>query len=171
MIKYFFILFIFFTLSCENDSSSEKNSQKKVKTEAFLTTSDIENIKFKDYLLDQNAKVLASEWKSYQTLNQEVEHIKQLNFSFFKKDDDVFNATFKEFQTNIPEKLNSQPIKARSLVLETHMFRLKDELGFKKKLYKSDLKYIKEILVALSNLNLQINKKLEKEAQIIIKPY
>ena len=171
MIKYYSILIFLLVLSCKNDDVAQKTSDISKKQEAFLTKETISALKFNDYLLDAKASVLASEWKSYQTITSEIEQIKNLNFDFFKKEKDVFDTTFKEFQTNIPESLNTQPIKARALVLETHMYRLKDELGFKKKLFKSDLKYVKEVLVAFSNLNLQINKKLEKEAQIIIRPY
>jgi hypothetical protein len=171
MIKYYIGLLFILALSCKKEDTALKTKNSSNKKEALLTKEDIASIKFKDYLLDSKASILTSEWKSYQTISAEIEKIKSLNFDFFKKEKDIFNTTFKEFQTNIPEGLNAQPIRARALVLETHMYRLRDELGFKKKLYKSDLKYVKEVFVALSNLNLQINKKLEKEAQIIIKPY
>ena len=36
---------------------------------------------------------------------------------------------------------------------------------------KEKLVAIQQIFIALSNLNLQINKKIEKESQTILKPY
>lgn len=170
MYKYLLFFVILFFSSCikqEKDVLSENN---QTETKDYITSENVLAIKYDDYLLASEAKVYAESWTSYQVLAVAVENLKTLNYDFFTKNEEQFITTFSELNKNIPEQFVTQPIKARLLVLETHMYRLKDELVFRPKLLKTDLKYLKEVFEAFSNLNLLINKKLEKEAQIIFKP-
>lgn len=170
MFKYFTILLGFLILNCT--SSSEKKNVENTSTNKvnLLKKESISKLKFNDIILDNSAKKLTQEWKSYALINEAILDLKNFKFSFFTKEKDIFNTTLIELKTTIPEALNSQPIKSRVLVLQNQLYRFQEELTIKKQLRKDDIVFIKDVFVALSNLNLQINKKLEKEAQQILKP-
>ncbi|WP_375239860.1 hypothetical protein [Aurantibacter sp.] len=170
MNKYFIILVFFLISSCIDNSKKETEENTSLVKKEVLTKGLISKLKFNDILLDKPAKVLVEEWKSYTAIDQAILNIKDLNFSFFTEQEDIFNSTLLELKTTIPENIDSQPINARVLVLQNQLYRFQEELKIKKQLEKDDLIFIKDVFVAFSNLNLQINKKLEKEEQQIIKP-
>jgi hypothetical protein len=170
MIKYFMLFVCFFSLSCINNSDKEIVKETTVIQKDILTKGLISKLKFNDILLDKSAKVIIEEWKSYTAIDKAIIDIKSLKFTFFTEQEDIFRSTLLELKTTIPEAIDSQPIKARILVLQNQLYRFQEELKIKKQLKKEDIIFIKEVFVAFSNLNLQINKKLEKEAQQIIKP-
>lgn len=170
MSKYIIIFCFALGLSCTNNSKKEvvktpQNNQKKEITKELIA-----KLKFDDILLDKSANTYIENWKAYTTINQAILDIKNLNFKFFTKEQDLFLSTVLELKTTIPEDINTQPIKARILVVQNQLYRFQEELKIKKQLYKEDLIFIKELFVSFSNLNLQINKKIEKEAQVVIKP-
>jgi hypothetical protein len=168
--KKYIVCFVFLAFcSCKDNGKSILKTNNLASDYKPLTSSMISEINFTDILLDENAKLDAQNWTSYKSLAQALSEIKELNYDFFKSDNIEFDTTFKELNTNIPEAFNSQSVKARLLVLQTRLYRFKDELSFNPTLNTSHTVFIKEIFVAFSNLNLQINKKLEKEAQVIIK--
>lgn len=170
MYKYllFFVLLVF--SSCKSDESENLPKKSLSNDSSALTKEMMSKLRFTDIVLDRKAKVSAESWSAYQTIDQAVKQIKLLNYDFFLKNETGFETTFKELNANIPEAFNTQPIKARLLVLQTQLYRFKDELTFSKILKKTDVDFVKEIFTAFSNLNLQINKKIEKEEQVIIKP-
>ncbi len=165
----FYVVFLTFC-SCKDDVKPVMIESNLAETGKPLTKEMIANINFTDILLDDKAKLYAQNWTSYNSIAQAINEIKELKCDFFKSDNIEFDTTFKELNTSIPEVFNSESVKARLLVLKTRLYRLKDELSFSPTLNTSQTVFIKEIFVAFSNLNLQINKKLEKEAQQIIKP-
>ena len=75
-----------------------------------------------------------------------------------------------DLKTTIPEAANTPAILARLKIVETSGYKLEDQLMLTQPKPKEVLAAIKEFLVSFSNLNLQINKKFEKESQNIQKP-
>ena len=76
-----------------------------------------------------------------------------------------------DLEETIPADIKTQSIEARVLAFKTKLLNLKDlkNLSF---IDKKDILFAtKEVFVAFSNLNLQINKKLEKDSQNIERPY
>ena len=163
-----FVLLIF--VSCKSDKKEDSQKNILSKNPKYLTEDMISKIKFEEFVLDKKAQIIAENWSAYQIIVTAIDNSKRLNYDFFIKNDEEFNTTFTELNKNIPEAFDTQPIKARLLVLQTQMYRLKDELAFRPRLLKDDVIYLKEVYEAFSNLNLLINKKLEREAQIIEKP-
>ena len=90
--------------------------------------------------------------------------------SYFKDNNEAITKLVKELKEKIPDTLNTPSVDARITSLETKIYKLeslynlsttsKDELSL----------LIKEFLESVSNLNLQMNKKLEKDSQIIETP-
>jgi len=75
-----------------------------------------------------------------------------------------------ELVETTPENINTDGIKARLLVLQNMYLKLSSSANLSTSTKKELKKDIKDLLEAFSNLNYQINKKFEKDAQRIIKP-
>ena len=110
-------------------------------------------------------------WQPYITIADAVESLKQADFSFFTADIEVFNSAIKDLENTIPEPIKTQSIQARVLALKTQLLKLKGLVALQAISKKEKLLAVKEVFVAFSNLNLQINKKVEKDSQNIERPY
>ena len=91
--------------------------------------------------------------------------------SFFKENNELLVAFVKDLKEGIPEEINTPLINARLVALETKMLKLEGVVNLSNPDKKEVLSVIKDFLTAFSNLNLQINKKIEKDSQNIQKPY
>jgi len=56
------------------------------------------------------------------------------------------------------------------IALETKIYKLESAISLSNTTTKTLMSSIKEVLVSFSNLNLQMNKKIERESQKIKKP-
>ena len=92
-------------------------------------------------------------------------------FSFFKDEEAIFKTFINDFKAETPATIKSPAIDSRITVLETKLLKLHDSANLDNIDKKVVLKDIKDLFVAFTNLNLQINKKLEFESQVIEKPY
>ena len=97
-------------------------------------------------------------------------YLKQGDLSFFKNEQAEVKALFDSLKTTIPDTINTKPIVSRFAVLETTSLKLQDNLNMDNIEKATKLASVKEVLVAFGNLNLQINKKLEFDANQFFKP-
>jgi len=104
-------------------------------------------------------------------LDNIINNLNQANLSFFKNNNEIIIAFIDDLKATIPEIIDSPLIIVRLIALETKMFKLEGVVNLSNPKKKELLSVIKECLSAFSNLNLQINKKFEKESQNIQKPY
>lgn len=168
--KHFTILLLLVVLTaCKKEVNSTTETTTISADTSKVTQEDISKINFIDYGIDRKAKVTLDSWEAYNTISRAIQASKTGDFTFFKSDDEVFNATLKDIETTTPNAINSEPIKARVLILRTKLlkFRALVQLGTSSKNEK--LIGLKELYQSFSYLTLQINKKFEKEAQNIIK--
>jgi len=170
MFKYNILFICLLLLNCKKEVKKVDVVEQIKTQDKAVKKEDINTLKFDDILLDRSAKKITQDWKAYNTISDAIEAIKELKFNFFIEQEDLFKTTVTELRTIVPEELDTPPIKARLLVMQNDLLRFQEELKIKKQLTKDDLVFIKAVFVSFSNLNLQINKKLEKEAQLIIKP-
>ncbi|TXE12765.1 hypothetical protein FUA26_02910 [Seonamhaeicola algicola] len=159
----FFIMF-----SCkntpENTTENTKDQNHKV------TEKDITKIKYADYLLDEKAQIYAAEWAEYIQIKEVIANLKKADLSFFLENKEVVNNTLTDFKKNIPEPLNAASITARINAFETKFLKLESLYNLQSTSKAELLAVIKDVFIAFSNLNLQINKKIEFDNQDIIKP-
>lgn len=170
--KKIFLLFILMGfMSCKKKQDDKPavldNTQKK---ESKITKQTIENLKYQDYLLDDKSERLIENWPKYQELIAQVELLKQADFSFFKGDKETIRGLITDLKAEIPEQVNSNPVKSRIVVVETSILKLHNELNLDYPNREELLESIREVLFAMSNLNLQVNKKLEFDANNINRP-
>ncbi|HLT54171.1 MAG TPA: hypothetical protein VKZ97_09780, partial [Flavobacteriaceae bacterium] len=83
---------------------------------------------------------------------------------------ELLDAMVNDLKTTMPEAFNNEAVMARLTIVETFGYKLENEVMLSRINPETLELAAKEFLVSVSNLNFQINKKFEKEAQNIIKP-
>ncbi|MDT0558623.1 hypothetical protein RM697_08195 [Ichthyenterobacterium sp. W332] len=171
MRKIIWFLVLVLIVSCEEkqNESSEDVSQEE-KTQSVISKITIEKLEYQDYILDIKAKELIHDWPKYQELMSQIELLKEAEFSFFKADKETIKALINDLKAEIPETVNSKPVKSRIVVVETSILKLHNELNLDNPKRDELLQSITEVLSAMSNLNLQVNKKIEFDANNIDRP-
>lgn len=172
--KFFYFLFVISLLftACKKETAEiNQEDNSSVVDSLKLTKKDISKINYKDIGLDVKTNNIIANWQAYLNIVSGIDKIKIPDFTFFNADVDLFNSSVKDFEQTIPEDINSEPVKARVLVLKTMLYKFQEIENLVTSTKKEKLLAIQQVCVALSNLNLQINKKIEKDSQIIIKPY
>lgn len=162
-----FILLCFF--SCKDSSNQivvdSQNTQKQL-----VTKLDVENIKYIEFLPDSKVNKEISNWEKYHELERIVDDVKSANFSFFKENSEIVSTLMEELKSTIPETINSPQVFSRMIALETKVFKLESVVNLSKTQKETTIEIVKEFFIAFSNLNLQMNKKVEKESQNIRRP-
>ncbi|WP_282042408.1 hypothetical protein [Winogradskyella flava] len=160
------LLYIFCLLSfgCGNDKTvgdatdTETTSQKRA-----ITTHAIENLKYTDYVLSNTGEEAVASWDNYQELAIQIGYLKKADISFFNGDKELLKKFVAEFKIGLPEDLNTNPILSRMAMVETSILKLHDDLTLDNIPDENKLQSVKEVIVAFSNFNYQINKKLERD--------
>lgn len=99
-----------------------------------------------------------------------MEYLKSADLAFFKSEPTLLDVFINDLEKEIPDAIKTNEILARITALETKILKLNSLLTLGNIPKKERLEGIKETLVAMSNLNLQINKKFEFEANNISRP-
>lgn len=170
-------LFLFFFLGlfvfgCKSDSKSETSTDKTNTQEDYhITSKDIENLKYTDFVLSSDSKNAVSTWQKYTELSAQITLLRTGDLSFFKNEKQLMITFITDFKKEIPQTIKTEAIYSRIAVLETSLLKLQNLANLDNIKRNNLLKSIKALLVAYANLNLQINKKFELESQIIEQPY
>ena len=164
------ILFIVFNCNSDKrqrpDGSPTENQQDSTR----ITSKDIAKFKYTEYGLSKAAKGKISDWQQYQELSTQMEFLKKGDLSFFSGSDSLVKAFVTDLKTDAPPIINNSIVKARLTVIETKSLKLNSLINLNGTTKKELLTVIEELLVTVSNLNLQINKKFELDANNINKP-
>ena len=136
----------------------------------FAYKDDISKLVYTDFILDTKAQKDIESWNKFFELETIMADLKSGDVSYFQGYTKTLLAFMNDLRDNIPDAINSPSIQARFLTLETKMLKLQSILSLKNIPKSEELQIIKETLIAYSNLNLQINKKYEKDSQQIEKP-
>ena len=163
-------VFLFVCLFACQDSIVKTTVNEENKTQELVTYQDIEDIRFTEFLPDPKVLKEISNWEKYNELDRVVQDVKSANLSFFRANSEIVSTLMEELKTTIPESMNSPQVFSRVIALETKVFKLESTVNLSNVEKKQMLESINEFLIAFSNLNLQMNKKIEKESQKIIKP-
>ncbi len=168
--QFYFIAFLIVNFGCNNLSNQQLEEPVEVSDDLKnITPKDIESFRFDDYTLSNDSKKALENWQKYQELNEQISYIDKADFSFFIGEKKVLKAFINDFKTEMPETIKTAPIVSRITVLETKLLKLNSTLKLDNVDKVTRLSAIKELLIAMSNLNLQINKKFELEANLVDK--
>jgi len=162
---FYFLVCLLICAGCKNASDQKVEETKEI-TENIrdITPKDIESLRFDDYTLSGDSKKALENWQKYQELSTQVDYINKADFSFFSGDTKVLKAFINDFKTEMPEAIKTAPILSRVTALETKLLKLNSILRLDNMDKATRLSAIKEFLVAMSYFNLQVNKKMELEA-------
>jgi hypothetical protein len=167
-----FLLSVALFFNCGNGTSETPSSTEEKSNSQTLkiTQKVIEQLKYNDYVLSTDAQKAVANWINYQELTTQIGFLKKRDFSFFKGEETVMTTFIADLKTNIPEIINTNPIKARITVVETTLLKLNNDLLIDNLPTEEKLESIKTLLVAVSNFNYLINKKLEFDKTDIGRP-
>lgn len=170
-IKIFSVLIVFVLFfSCKKTVNENTKNITSKTVNQDITESDIAKLNFIDFILDEKTEKAIEEWAEYYQLQDVIADVKKGELSFFNDNEEVITTLLKDLKENIPEKVNTNATLARIQVLETKLLKLKS-LSNLTTTNKEELNStIKEFLESFSNLNFQMNKKLEKDSRNIQKP-
>jgi cell division protein FtsB len=154
-------------VSCANEEANQNEQEVALLT---FSKQQIQNLNYTEYILDSKVKVITKNWIKYNELEGIIANLNQADLSYFKDNNEILEALIKDLKQSIPEQLNSPPILSRLIALETKLYKLESVVNLSNSTPDAIMSSIKEVLVAFSNLNLQMNKKIERESQKIIKP-
>lgn len=168
LILFFFTLL---TLGCNtNHSETDAAKTDKENDQQKITAKDIEKLNVTEYVLGPEAREAVVSWNGYQELMSQIEFLKKAELSFFDGKNELLINSLKDLKEGIPKNLAIPAIKERLIALDTKILKLHGTLKLQQAGKKEVLGNVKEVLVAVSNLQLQINKKFEFESQIIVHP-
>lgn len=157
------VCFLLFINCGEDKLSSEVNTEENTTQQPIITAKAIEGFKYTDYVLSPRGENAVADWEKYQELAIQINYLKKADLSFFNGDKELLKKFITEFKAQTPSLLKTNPIISRTVIIETALLRLNENLTLDNIDNKLKLKSVKEVLVAFSNLNYQINKKLERD--------
>tara|TARA_R110000868_G_scaffold320583_4_gene581522 strand:+ start:10197 stop:10718 length:522 start_codon:yes stop_codon:yes gene_type:complete len=158
-------------VSCNNTSNESKTKQTFIEpVNKSLSEKDISKLKYIEYSLDDKTENAIENWIKYKELETLVQNVKKGDLSYFNDNNEAIKTFLTEFENTIPDTVNTAPVGARITAFKTKLYKL-ESLSNLKTTSKQELGMtIKEFLESFSNLNLQMNKKLEKDSQQIERP-
>ena len=162
--------FLILISACKKTQDETGEDQIEQNKSQEITEQDISKLKYVDYILDSKAVTIVEDWQEYLQLEDIIANIKKGDLAYFKDNDKVIQLLLKELKQNIPEALKSESISSRILVLETKTLKLESLSNLSSTSKTELIQNIKEFLVSFSNLNFQINKKIEFDNRSIEKP-
>ncbi|RED50679.1 hypothetical protein [Seonamhaeicola aphaedonensis] len=159
----------FVLFSCKNSNENEGNLTTK-KDNQEITEKDISNIDYIEFLLDEKTEKHTNNWLEYKQIQEIISNIKKGDLTFLYDNRAVVDSTLTELKLYIPEPLNSPSISARINAFETKMLKLESIYNLNTTKNDELLEALKDFFIAFSNLNLQMNKKVEFDNLDIQKP-
>lgn len=172
-VKHIVVVFgMLFFLNCGNSNSESQivSSENDKKNQKTISVKAIENFKYVDYTLSDDAEIEIREWSKYQELATQFSFLKQADITFFTTEKDTLKVFLDSLKASIPKNINTNSVTARIVALETKLLKLNDDLTLENYAVENKLKSIKELLIANSNLIYIINKKLEFDKNDVGRP-
>ncbi|WP_242092551.1 hypothetical protein [Aestuariivivens sediminicola] len=162
---------VFVLYSCKKEISSTSEIEKQELPTTAVTESDVSKIQYTEFVLSQESKALIENWTEYNQMQEQVGYIKKGDLSYFNDNEEAITKLLKDLTKNIPDSLNNNTILARLKIVETNMYKLESLKRLSTSTKAELLGGIKALLVAVSNLDLQLNKIVElKRNENIPKP-
>lgn len=169
-IKFLSVLVLVLFFSCNKKQENNELTVVKVDDSLLIKEKDIAKLKYTDYILDDRTENVISTWVEYNKIQDVVNEVKKGDLTFFKGDSKIIQDLLKNLKQTIPLEVKTESILSRITVLETKIYKLESLLKLSTTNKPEILELTIEFLIAFSNLNLQMNKKLEGDNIIIEKP-
>ncbi|WP_458628088.1 hypothetical protein [Winogradskyella sp. PC D3.3] len=159
-------------IGCDDDTkgTSALEATEAVEQNAKITAKTIESIDYKDYALSSESEKAMVTWEKYHELATQISYLKKADFSFFNGDIELLKKFINEFKVQMPDQFRTNPIVSRNAIVETALLKLNENLTLDNIDRREKTLSIKALFTAFSNLNYQINKKLESDEYSKIQP-
>lgn len=160
---------IILLMSCKKtqEDTTENNTSD---TSQKITEKDLSNLDFIEFTLDVKTEKAVENWQEYNQIQDVVTNVKKGDLSFFRDNTDGIKNIFKDLLKNIPSEVNTNATLARIVALETKLYKLESISNLSTTSKEELSMVIEEFLESFSNLNFQMNKKIEKDNNQIEKP-
>lgn len=168
-IKTISIISLFIVLSSCKQTEDNAGANDSQNSSQELSQKDISKLDFVDFGLDEKTEKAIENWQEYYQLQDAINNVKKGDLGFFNNNE-VIETLLKDLKKNIPKAVNTPATLARIQVLETKIYKLESASNLLTTTKNELMGCVKEFLEAFSNLNFQMNKKLEKENNTIQKP-
>ena len=162
------VFLMLFNCNDEKEASTIETETKDKKND--ITARAIENFNFTDYALSTDGEFVVADWGKYQELAIQIDYLKKADLSFFNGDKEPLKKFIEEFKAELPDHLSTYAIVSRVTITETALLKLNENLTIDNIEGNLKLMSVKEVLESFSNLNYQINKKLERDIYDKIQP-
>lgn len=171
-IKPLFIFsFLILFYSCKKTQDANLGNIVDDNTSGEITKKDLTDLDFIEFALDSKTEKLVTDWQGYFELQNLITNVKNGDLSFFNNENnDEIKVLIEDLKSGVPLDVKSSSTSARILALETKLYKLESLSTIETTNKKELVNGIKEFLASFSNLNFQMNKKVEKDSREIIKP-
>lgn len=164
------VLLLLVFVSCKKKQDDAALVVEKPVESQVIKVKDVAKIKYTDYILDSRAEDSIVNWMAYKQLDEVVNNLKKADLNFFKANEKNVKELVRNLKQTIPAEINNNAITARITALETQLLKLESLYNLSTTTKPELLENIRAFLVAFSNLNLQMNKKIEADNIIIERP-
>ncbi|WP_147677256.1 hypothetical protein [Algibacter pacificus] len=168
--KILIVLSILFSFLACKKAVDTQIEQIEAPNTLGVSKKSISKLKFVEYALDARTEKMIEDWQEYFQLETVINNVKKADLSFFYDNDKNIKTLLKDLKKNIPEGVNSNATMARITALETYLYKLKSLSNLDTTNQNELLLCIKDFLKSFSNLNFQMNQKIEADNIIIDKP-
>ena len=168
--RLFCWLVIINTMQCQKTTPNADTEIDQISDTLLITENDISNFELVEYALSDQARRITENWTKFNELSAHIENLKKGQLTFFKDDKVVMQGLLTDLISEIPEKINKPSILARLVVLETSMNKLDEAANIRSTDKETILNHIKDLLSSHTNFIYQINKEIERDAQVIARP-
>ncbi len=171
IVKFLIACMLLTCLSCGKQSETTNKDKKTTKESQLITEKDITKFKYLDFGLDDKVSALIESWQEYNDLEKIIIDVKTGDLSYFKNDAKKnLKTLLTDIKETMPDTIKTPSVLARITIIETNLYKT-ESLSNLSTTKKEELqKTIKELLVSFSNLNFQMNKKLENDFHNIQNP-
>lgn len=160
----FYSVFFLCLTTCKDDKVSVVIEETQEQIDArTISQKEIQALKYNDFALSPDSQKAVNDWQKFQELAMHVEALKKGDLSFFNSERLLLKTFFLELRNEMPQNLQTNEILARITALDTKAQKLNSFLRLDNIEKQDKIVAIKEFLVTVSNLNLQMNKKFEFE--------
>ncbi|MBP0902746.1 hypothetical protein ACFSKN_06980 [Mariniflexile gromovii] len=158
------------SISCKKKQDLSELANNKNTDSLEIKQKDISKIRYTDYILDSRAQQAIIHWEAYRQVQKIVEEVKRGDLGFLRNNSKEVKELLLNLKQDIPLEVNSSSILSRITALETKLLKLESLTNLTTTSKEELLNNIQDFLVAFSNFNLQMNKKIENDNIIIEKP-
>jgi len=167
----FFLTLGLLLFHCNEDNVSQDKAETQTEIDArTISSADVEAIVYTEFNLSADAQKAVTDWQKYKDLKVQVENLKKPDFSFFADERTSLLIFINDLKTEMPNAIKTKPILARFTAFDTKLQKFNSILRLNTSTKTEKLEGIQEFFISFSNLNLQINKKLEFEKNNVSRP-